>query len=341
MAAVAEAANVSVFTVSAVVNGTSVVSAERRLRVERAIKAIGYKRNTIARSLKTGTTMTIGVILGDITNPFYTDIVATIQEVLHRAGYAVMLCCNDLNVQMQAEQVALLRDRMVDGLIISPVGNDAELQAALRGSDIPIVLVDRVLNGHQHDAVVLDNRDAVGAAMRYLLSLGHRRVGFISGMLTSFTGRERLAGYEAALKGAGIKLEQSLIEVGNYRPDEAYNATLRLMTGPNPPSALLASNNQMMISVMKAIRDLGLSCPDDVSVIGIDDFPWAEAFTPQLTTVAQPVHSFGEESAHLLLERLTGKKGKTPRHIILKGELKVRGSCRPTARPSSAAKRPK
>lgn len=338
MAAVAAEADVSIFTVSAVLNGTAVVSEERRLRVERAIEVIGYKRNSVARSLRTGTTMTIGVILGDITNPFYTDVVSVIQQVLHRAGYAVMLCCNDLSVEMQAEQISLLRDRMVDGLIISPVGNDVDLQAALDGASIPIVLVDRVLEGHEYDAVVLDNRAAVGAAMRYLVSLGHRRIGFISGALTSFTGRERLAGYEAALEAAGIEVEQNLIEVGNFRPDEAYNATLRLMTGPNPPSALFPSNNQMVISVVKAIRDLGLSCPEDVSIVGLDDFPWAEAFTPQLTTVAQPVRSFGEESAHLLLERLSGKANGKPRRIVLSGELKIRGSCRPNNRTGATAK---
>jgi LacI family transcriptional regulator len=172
MAAVAAEAKVSVFTVSAVLNGTPFVGEERRLRVERAIEAIGYKRNAVARSLKTGRTMTIGVVVGDITNPFYTDVVAVVQHELHRAGYAVMLCCNDRSAELQAEHISLLRDRMVDGLIISPVGEDEGIQRALHGARIPVVLVDRILDGHQYDAVVLDNRSAVAEAMQYLFGLG-------------------------------------------------------------------------------------------------------------------------------------------------------------------------
>lgn len=332
MAAVADKAKVSIFTVSAVVNGTALVSEERRLRVEQAIQAIGYKRNAVARSLKTGRTLTIGVVVGDITNPFYTDVVAVIQQELHRAGYAVMLCCNDRSAELQAEHISLLRDRMVDGLIISPVGEDEELQAALHGATIPVVLVDRILEGKQYDAVVLDNRSAVLEVMEYLLSLGHRRIGFISGHPNSYTGRERLAAYRASLKQARIRYEPHLCQPGGFRAEEAYNAALRLLTAADPPTALFPANNLMMIGAMRAVRDVGLSCPDDISVVGFDDFPWAEAFTPQLTTIAQPVRQIGEESVRLLLERLVGKTTRTPpRRLMLRGELKVRTSCRQVA----------
>jgi LacI family transcriptional regulator len=341
MAAVAEKAGVSIFTVSAVVNGTAQVSDERRLRVEQAIEAIGYKHNAVARSLKTGRTLTIGVVVGDITNPFYTDVVAVIQQELHRSGYAVMLCCNDRSAELQAEHISLLRNRMVDGLIISPVGNDEQLQAALEGARIPVVLVDRTLRDNRYDAVVLDNKAAVTEAMQYLLSLGHRRIGFISGNPATYTGRHRLEGYRASLKAAGIPIEDDLCQLGGFRAEEAYTAALRLLTGPNPPTAIFPANNLMMIGAMKAVRDLGLTCPDDVSVVGFDDFPWAEAFIPQLTTIAQPVRQIGEESVRLLVERL-GEKSKpvAPRRVQLKGELKVRTSCRPlVARKATPAPR--
>ena len=161
MVQVAEAANVSIFTVSAVVNGTATVSDELRDRTEQAIRQIGYKRNGIARSLKTGKTKTVGLSVGDITNPFYTDVVSIIQRVLHKAGYAVMLCCNDRSVTLQEEQIALMRDRMVDGLIISPTGNDEELRKVVAETDVPVVLIDRVLEGVDCDLVVLDNSAAV------------------------------------------------------------------------------------------------------------------------------------------------------------------------------------
>jgi LacI family transcriptional regulator len=190
------------------------------------------------------------------------------------------------------------------------------------------VLVDRILEGLECDSVIIDNRAAVVGAMRYLLSLGHRRVGFVAGMYESFTGRERLAGYHAALGEAGVEYEQDLVQLGNFRIDDAYNATLRLMMLANPPTAIFSSNNLMVIGAMKALTHLGLRCPDDVSLAGLDDFPWSDAFSPQLTTVAQPTRRIGEQAAHLLLERLSGRETGGARRIVLDGELKIRESCR-------------
>ena len=160
MVEVAEAAKVSIFTVSAVVNGTSHVSDTLRARTESAIRAIGYKRNGVARSLRLGRTKTVGVSVGDITNSFYTDVVSIIQRVLQKAGYATMLCCNDSSATIQEEQVALMRDRMVDGLIISPIGNDKALRRVVSQADIPVVLIDRILSGVECDFVVLENKAA-------------------------------------------------------------------------------------------------------------------------------------------------------------------------------------
>jgi LacI family transcriptional regulator len=254
----------------------------------------------------------------------------------------VMLCCNDRSVAIQKEQVELLRSRMVDGLIISPTGDDALLRQALAHCDVPVVLIDRVVEGLECDAVVIDNRAAVTEAMQYLLGLGHRQIGFVSGLLESFTGRERLAGYYAALDAAGIERASHHVQLGNFRVDEAYDAALRLMNGPNPPTAIFSSNNLMVIGVMKALRDLGLSCPEDVSVAGLDDFPWSDAFKPYLTTVEQPVRAIGERAAQLLLERMDGHDTQEARTIVLQGELKIRASCLPAAQvptvPVSAAK---
>lgn len=189
---VAKAAHVSVATVSAVINGSAPVSPELRNRIEQAIGLIGYKRNAIARSLKLGTTRTVGLMVADITNPFFTDVVAVIQDVLHRAGYAVMLCCNDEDVALQDEQIALLIDRSVDGLIIAPAGDDETLKRMIASANLPTVLIDRLCDGIDTDAVVLDNRRAVQDATIYMLGLGHRRIGYISGSLDTSTGRSVL-----------------------------------------------------------------------------------------------------------------------------------------------------
>jgi LacI family transcriptional regulator len=329
---VAAAAGVSVATVSAAVNGTAPVSKELRERIENAIQAIGYKRNAVARSLKMGTTKTIGLVVADITNPFFTDVVAVIQDVLHRAGYAVMLCCTDENASLQEEQISLLLDRMVDGLIIAPAGDDEALRRLVRGASVPVVLIDRVCHDLEADAVVLDNQHAVKAAAKYIIDLGHRSIGYISGSLDTSTGRDRLAGYRAALEEAGIDRADEFVRLGNFREKDAYMATMQLLTRPDRPSAIFAANNLMVIGVMKAIRDMGLRCPDDISVASFDDFPWADVFQPNLTTIAQPVQAIGEQAAELILSRIAGSALREPLQIVLKGRLMIRESCKPMGR---------
>jgi len=328
---VAEAAGVSVATVSAVVNGISVVRPELKARVEKAIRDIGYKRNAVARSLKMGTTRTIGLTVADITNPFFTDVVSVVQEVLHQAGYAVMLCSSDEDADTQDDHIRLLLDRMVDGLIIAPAGDDANLKRILDGAGVPVVLIDRICDGVDTDAVILDNERAVFDAVSYLTHLGHRRIGYISGPLDASTGRDRLAGYRGAVAAAGIPFEGDLVRLGNFREADAYKATMELLRMPDRPTALFSANNLMVIGVMKAIRDFGISCPDDISVACFDDFPWADVFRPQLTTVAQPVQAIGEQAARLLLDRLAGKNADFPRRLVLQGRLVIRNSCRPHA----------
>lgn len=326
---VAAAAGVSVATVSAAVNGTAPVSSELRGRIESAISAIGYKRNAIARSLKMGTTKTIGLVVADITNPFFTDVVSVIQDVLHRAGYAVMLCCTDEDPSMQEEQIALLLNRMVDGLIIAPAGDDDNLRRLVAGASVPVVLIDRLCHDLEADAVVLDNHHAVETATNYIINLGHRSIGYISGSLDTSTGRDRLAGYKAALDAANIDYRDDLVRIGNFREKDAYKAAMQMLTKPDRPSAIFSANNLMVIGVMKAIRDIGLSCPEDISVASFDDFPWADVFQPHLTTIAQPVQAIGEQAAELILDRIADKSERAPRRIVLKGRLTIRDSCRP------------
>ena len=203
---VAEAARVSVATVSAVINGTATVSRELTERIEQAIRDIGYKRNAIARSLKMGTTHTIGLTVPHIANPFFTDVVSVIQQAFDRAGYAVMLCCTDEHLDNQDAQIRLLLDRMVDGLIVARVGDSANFKKLVDGANVPVVLIDRVCEGVDTDAVVLDNRRAVFDAITYLTNLGHRRIGYISGSFAISPMPDRFAGYREALAGGRHRL---------------------------------------------------------------------------------------------------------------------------------------
>lgn len=330
---VARAAQVSVATVSALINGTTKVSPALTQRIEAAISAIGYERNAIARSLKLGATKTIGLLVTDIRNPFFADIVATIQYTLNRAGYAVMVCSSDEDTALQDMQVKLLLDRAVDGLIIAPAGEDVMLKDFLASVRRPMVIIDRTCEGLDADTVTLDNRKAVLDATSYLVGLGHRRIGYIAGPLITSTGRDRLAGYRDALADAGVPYVEELVQGGDSREAGGYRAAMQLLTQRDRPSAIFSANNLMTIGTMRAIRDVGLSCPDDISVACFDDFPWADVFRPHLTTIAQPVQAIGEYAANLLLDRLFGQTDEAPRQLVVQGRLIVRESCRALARP--------
>lgn len=326
---VARGAGVSIATVSAFLNGTSHVSAELTHRIESSIAEIGYERNAVARSLKTGATRTIGLTVADIRNPFFTDVVATIQNVLNRSGYAVMLCSSDEDTSKQDEQIKLLLDRSVDGLIIAPAGEDEVMRRLVKSTRKPVVLIDRMIEGLGVDAVVLDNAVAVFEAIQYLIGLGHRRIGYISGSLSTTTGRDRLEGFQRALSAATLPYEIHLVREGHFREADGYRAAMQLMNMPQPPTALFSANNLMVIGAMRAIRDMGRSCPEDVSVACMDDFPWADVFSPRLTAVAQPVEAIGEQAARFLLDRLAGVAPAHPQVITLRGRLVVRNSCIP------------
>lgn len=326
---VAGTAGVSISTVSAFLNGTATVSPSLTQRIEKAIQDIGYKRNAIARSLKIGTTHTIGLSVPHITNPFFTQVVSVIQQAFDRAGYAVMLFCTDEHLHNQDAQLRLLLDRMVDGMIVARVGEDATFKRIVDSSNVPFVLIDRLCEGIDVDAVVLDNRRAVREAISYLAGLGHRRIGFISGNSAISTMVERGDGYREALAAAGLPFEDDLIRLGDFHEGDGYRAAMQLLTLPNRPTALFSANNPMMVGAMKAIRDVGLSCPGDISAACFDDFAWADVFSPRLTTVAQPVEAIGEQAASLLLDRLRGRAPAEPRQLVLHGRLMVRNSCSP------------
>ncbi|MGO4837962.1 LacI family DNA-binding transcriptional regulator, partial [Rhizobiaceae sp. 2RAB30] len=208
---VAQAAGVSIATVSAFINGTSKVSSELAERIQAAIGETGYKRNAIARSLKLGTTHTVGLTVPHITNPFFTEVVSVIQQAFDRAGYAVMLFCTDEHLDNQDDHIRLLLDRMVDGLIVARVGDGDRFKQLIDGARVPVVLFDRLCPDIEADTVTLDNRQAVIEAMNYLIGLGHRRIGYVSGGVDISPIRDRGEGYRQALAAAGLPFRPEFI----------------------------------------------------------------------------------------------------------------------------------
>jgi LacI family transcriptional regulator len=324
---VARLAGVSVTTVSNALNTPGRVSPTLSARVHAAVEKLGYAPHAAARSLRKRASSLIGMVVADITNPFFSELFEAVENAAAMRGYSMLLCNSGEAFAREEQHLAMLRAQRIDGLILAPTGAIAVNRASILASlDVPVVLVDRGMVELGYDAVVLDNRRAGELATAHLLAAGHRRIGLINGPEILRTAADRLQGYREKLLAAGIPFDPDLVLDGRYRETEAYAATLRLLTASNPPTALFATNNVMTIGVMRAIADAGLSCPRDISVVGIDDFPWAGAFTPRLTTVAQPVADMGREVLDMLIGRMTGARNGPGETRVLSPSLILRES---------------
>jgi LacI family transcriptional regulator len=338
---VARAAGVSVATVSAVANGTKFVSEQLARRVRHAIDATGYQPHGVARSLKNGTTQTLGLIVTDITNPFFTAVARSVEDAAHLAGHAVVLCNSDEDVEKERLYLQLMRRRRVDALIWAPAGDIASYKDFRDSQRAPTILLDRQIAGLPMDAVVVDNVRASREAIEHLISLGHRRIALITGLPHLSTSRERLQGYREAMAAHALKPSPWLVVQGNFRSQNAHDAALGLLRMDPRPTAVFASNNLMAIGLLRAIRELGLRCPEDISVAAFDDFEEACLFTPGLTTIAQPTTAIGAKAVEIALKRIGQRNdGHLPEIAKMQAVLHLRGSCGPPGgRPPQAGKR--
>jgi LacI family transcriptional regulator len=325
---VARLAGVSTATVSAVINETSYVSAPLKERVVEAIAQLGYAPSGVARSLRTQATRLIGVIVADITNPFFTQLVRLIGASAQDRGYSVLLCETDHDAAKEFAALQLLAAHRVDGVILAPTGPaDMYFKPPLTNFPKPLLMVDRVIPDAPFDAVSIDNRRAAFDATNHILSLGHRRIAIIAGAEHLSNTTERLAGFLDAMAARKLNVDPAHIVYADFREDRAHELCRELLSSGNRPTALFVSNNEMVIGAMHAITDLGLSCPRDISIAAIDDFPWAGAFSPRLTTQRQPIKDLAEHSVSLLHERMSGLRPQNVRRIVLPAELVIRESC--------------
>ncbi|GLU31419.1 LacI family transcriptional regulator [Trinickia caryophylli] len=339
---VARLAEVSLATVSAVLSGSAYVSPDLTNRVHKAVAALGYAPNSVARSLKKGATKLIGLVVPDITNPFFTELVHSVQKRARALGYAVLLCDSERDLEQERRYLQMLRAHLAVGAIICAAGPDESYNDLSNDVGImPIVAVDHIIRPDVYDSVVLDNVAASRVVMEHMLALGHTRVAILSGPQYLVPGRDRLAGFVEALRGAGLEPVPELVREGAFGEQDAYASAQALVSMAQRPSAIFATNNQMLIGAMRAIAEAGLSCPADISVAAIDDFPWAAAFSPALTTVRQPVDEMAGAALNMLVERIEGLQ-TTPRHVVFDPELVIRQSCAaPADGARSGAKRAK
>jgi LacI family transcriptional regulator len=325
---VANKAGVSIATVSATINRVETVREETRERAHAAIAALGYQPNGVARSLRLGSSGIIGLVVSEISNPFFSEIYRVVEEVALGAGKVVLVC--NTNELCERENLVLraLRAQRIAGLVIAPAGQGNEYGIEL-ASRIPhrTVVIDRHIPFLERDFVCLDNRAAGRMITEYLLRLGHRRIGFIGGREGVSTAVERFEGFAGALRDGGATLDPSLCIDANYRSELANRAAVEMLTRTDRPSAIVAANNLTTLGVMQAVSALGFDCPNDVSVGGIDDSPWNIALRPPLTSIAQPIQAIGRQAIDWLIERLSNPVDIAPRSVAFAPALVIRDSC--------------
>jgi LacI family transcriptional regulator len=327
---VAQHAQVSVTTVSHVINGTRFVSEEAKARVQAAIAALHYVPSAVARSLKSSRTHTVGMMIPNNSNPYFAEIIRGIEDTCFAAGFNVILCNSDDDPHKQAAYVRVLSEKQVDGLIVLSSGGDPELLDTLRGASMPQVVVDREIDDLAADLVEVDHEGGARLAVEHLVGLGHARIACIAGPLALSPARQRVQGWRSALQAAGLACDDALVADGAFTAAGGFAAMRALLA--HRPSAVFASNDLMAIGAICAAAEAGLRVPQDLSMIGFDDIALAAYSNPPLTTIAQPKHQTGELAAQLLMQRIA-QPGRPLQREILRPSLVLRRSA---SRPESS-----
>ena len=319
---VARRASVSPATVSRVLNGDPRVGEAYRTRVLRAVEELDYRPNVLARNLRRQRTAMIGVVVPDIENPHFGELVRSVEDQAFDAGYRVLVCNTDETAEKQRAYLEALIDERVLGVIISPSDPGGEQISRLLDLGIPVVACDREVGDARADAVLADNVKAIRIGSGLLIAEGHRRIAFIGGLTDVETGAERLAGYEMAMRTAGL---EPLVVDGDFRLESGEAAVAGLLRREPRPTALIVANNLMTLGALRAIRNAGLRVPADIALLGVDDPPWSALVDPPLTTLAQPVRAMAADAMELLLQRVSGAR-EQPRRIVHPFELRTRAS---------------
>ncbi len=321
---VAKHARVSTYTVSAVLNRSAYVSPELTHRVLDAVRELDYTINGLARGLLTGKTSTAGMLIPDLSNPFYAKVVRGVEDVLRTAGYSLLLGNTYDRAEEQSRYLSVFRSKQVDGLLIfcAPFG-EKDL-APLLSKNTPLVFIGRVPKGAIGDSVSADNRAGTKLIMDHLLGRGHSRIALITGPASISANRHRIEAWKKALREAGFEAPADYVCSGEMTPEAGYLAARQFLAlGTRRPTALFAANFLIMTGVLAALREARLKCPSDVEVTSSDDSEWLDVFKPPVSTVIQPSYEMGAKAAELLLRRMSAPDGQRVQ-ILLKAELRIR-----------------
>lgn len=327
---IARLAGVSKATVSRVINNKNEgVGAETRKKIQKLIDDLEYKPNLLARGIVTSKTKTLGLIIPDITNPFFTELVKAVENHANKNGYTVIIANTDFSRIKEEDYVSTFIAKRVDGVILtSTVSDNNTIHSKFKKYNVPCVLLDRAMNTIDYDAgVYVDNECGLYISCEYLIKHGNKRIAFISGPKNVSTSKERIEGYKMALAQYQIEFDESLIKYGNFTLDSGYKAVWELNKGEIDFTGILASNDVMAIGAMKALRELGYKVPEDVEIIGFDNIELSSMIDPPLTTVQQPTLEMGKKAIEFLLSLIEGKTLRN-RYIRLQPKLIFRYTTR-------------
>lgn len=328
---VAAKAGVAVGTVSRFLNGHPIRQANR-VQIERAIATLGYTRNAVAASMKTEARHIVGLLVPNISE-FHAGLHEQISRKMRRTGRAVMSYCHDLDRRSILEGIDFFRTHRVDAVIMDGVvGVEDEMRVAVEHG-MEIILYDNDIAGLSADRVFVNNRQASRHAVEHLIALGHSRIATITGHQRDTAGQNRLAGYEDALKGAGLAVDPDLVIFGDWNDMPAYEGMRRLMALPNPPTAVFSANYNMTIGALLWCHEEGVRIPEDLSIVSFDDVPAFRLHQPGITCVGQPVEELAEAITTLLAARFEASDFQVHRELTVRCKLTLRGS---TARPRTA-----
>lgn len=325
---VAAKAKVSIATVSRALNSPNKVDPSTLARINKVIKDVNYKPNRVAQRLriKEGHRKIIGLLVPDIQNPFYVEVVRGVEDYAYSRNYALLMSNFAQSKDKEKMYLDIMKSESVDGLIVAPYDEYDQEVIALVNSGIPIVCVDRGLADVPVDVILVDNEKGSFDAVNLLIKKGHKRIAYIGGLPSIPTSQTRKDGYLRALKQNDIAVDENLIKFGDSKHESGRKIASQLLKLKNPPTAIFAGNNLITLGALETIHTLNLAIPEDVAIIGFDDMPWAISLNPPLTAVKQPGYDIGKHAAGLLYQRIM-EPDRLPAKTMLNTELVIRNSC--------------
>ena len=324
---VAKRAGVSIATVSRVLNNSTSVNESTRIKILKVIKDLKYKPSRVAKRLrsKSNTGNLLGVLIPDIQNPFYVDVLRGIEEVAYENNYAIIMCNYGQDEKKEISYLDILQSEAIDGLIAAPVDeNDQRLKNIIKGG-LPVVCVDRGLAGIDVDIVWVNNEEGAYSAVTYLIKSGYKRIAYISGLPSIPSSRMRKKGYLRALESYQLSSSE-LIKYGDSSFESGVILCAALLDLPNPPDALFTGNNLITLGALETLNKRKQRIPEDVAIVGFDDMFWANSLNPPLTAVRQPAYEIGKRAGELMIQRISDPN-RSCIQMTLNAELMIRSSC--------------